>query len=145
MLSMKAMSVCMLATTASASNLRTTTTAGGSGIVMVDGGSTGSKLASYHGDKKKGKKVLTACELDNAGSEWPLKGVSAYAYEPEVCKQTITPEIDKKTGKPKSVFCVDPLPNPSTETWYVEINLIVCVYFDLDDTQRIQFFYHFYC
>ena len=139
MLSMKAMSVCMLATTASASNLRTTTTAGGSGIVMVDGGSTGSKLASYHGDKKKGKKVLTACELDNAGSEWPLKGVSAYAYEPEVCKQTITPEQDE------GPFCVDPLPNPSTETWYVKINLIVCVYFDSDDTQRIQFFYHFYC
>ena len=130
----------MLATTASASNLRTTTTAGGSGIVMVDGGSTGSKLASYHGDKKKGKKVLTKCDLVSPeGTPWPLKGVSAYAYEAAVCKQTITPEQEE------GPFCVDPLPNPSTETWYVEINLIVCVYFDLDDTQRIQFFYHFYC
>jgi hypothetical protein len=135
MLSMKAMSVCMLAATASASNLRTTTTAGGSGIVMVDGGSTGSKLASYHGDKKKGNKVLTKCDLDSPeGTPWPLKGVSAYAYEAAVCKQTISGES----------FCVDPLPNPSTKTWYVKINLIVCVYFDSDDTQRIQFFYHFY-
>ena len=161
MLSMKFILICMLASTTLANHLRTTVGADPSGIVMIDGGSTGSKLASYiPGKKKIGKKVLTQCA---ATGTFDLKGVSAYAYDGDECKPTISAPIDEEVG----YFFEDDLANPSTdhdwsassyaqflleqlknmhETGYVKIySHCLCLFLIQHDTYHIQFFYHFYC
>ena len=71
----------------SASNLRTHEKTQAGGIVMVDGGSSGSKLFSFSAAQKGGVsintdlKILSECTTDT--SKYPLKGVSSYAYDEE--------------------------------------------------------------
>jgi len=50
-------------------------------LVMVDAGSSGSKLSSFQGDGSQSIKVLTSCT--SKPKEYPLKGLSALKYDPD--------------------------------------------------------------
>mmetsp|Transcript_159395 Transcript_159395/g.293790 ORF Transcript_159395/g.293790 Transcript_159395/m.293790 type:complete len:633 (-) Transcript_159395:30-1928(-) len=63
-------------------------------LVMVDAGSSGSKLSSYHGADSQTIKVLTDCTNTNM----PLKGVSALAYDMKECDAEVhVVDVNKET------------------------------------------------
>mmetsp|Transcript_109534 Transcript_109534/g.210658 ORF Transcript_109534/g.210658 Transcript_109534/m.210658 type:complete len:554 (+) Transcript_109534:82-1743(+) len=63
-------------------------------LVMVDAGSSGSKLSSYHGADSQTIKVLTDCTNTNM----PLKGVSALAYDMKECDAEVhVVDVNKQT------------------------------------------------
>mmetsp|Transcript_109535 Transcript_109535/g.210661 ORF Transcript_109535/g.210661 Transcript_109535/m.210661 type:complete len:630 (+) Transcript_109535:82-1971(+) len=72
-------------------------------LVMVDAGSSGSKLSSFHGDDSQSIKVLTSCKAN--AKDYPLKGLSALKYTPDQCVLDV--EVEK---------------HPDTRTKLTEIN-----------------------
>merc|ERR1719183_594306 len=75
------------------------------GEVMVDAGSSGSKLFSFHGESSISIKVRTICTTDR--TRFPLKGVSALVYDQQQCKSETNQDRKKNikaTGLPEPSF-----------------------------------------
>ena len=70
--------------------------AAGGGTVMIDAGSSGSKLFSFSGDAapvSKDEKVLTECDDDGVKRGLSLKGLSTFKYEEAKCHAQVKTDL----------------------------------------------------